>query len=111
MHGFVRDANGLGVNGMIVKSWNDSGNEYRAVTKYKSDVDKNGYWDRAIGPGPRAGRWYVVLLDGEGRQSSDIATVVFTAGCEPGRGNVQDAEVLLSQNGELRSFELLWWGP
>ncbi|MBX6770776.1 MAG: hypothetical protein IRY83_03570 [Chloroflexi bacterium] len=88
---YTRDANGNGVNGMTLKSWNDWGNEYIASTR--SYNGKDGYWDRVIGPGVRPGRWYVVLVDGAGHQASDVATVTFTASCEPGQGNVQEAEI------------------
>ena len=93
---YARNANGEGVNGMAIKSWNDYGNEYTAGTRNYNGQD--GYWDRVIGPGARAGRWYVALLDGAGQQSSDVATVDFTGSCEPGGGNVQEAEVEFRPN-------------
>ena len=88
---YTRDAAGNGVNGMTLKSWNDWGNEYVASTRNYNG--KDGYWDRVIGPGVRAGKWYVMLIDGSGRQSSDIATVDFTGSCAENQGNVQEAEV------------------
>lgn len=91
IYAYVRDANGNGVNGMTLKSWNDYGNVYIASTRNYNGHD--GYWDRVVGPGVRAGRWYVVLIDGAGNQSSDVATVNFTGSCDPNAGNVQEAEV------------------
>ncbi|MBI2953813.1 MAG: hypothetical protein HYY30_05830 [Chloroflexi bacterium] len=88
---YARDASGNGVNGMALKSWNDWGNEYVAGTRNYNGQD--GYWDRVISPGVQAGKWYVMLVDGSGNQSSDIATINFTGSCEPGQGNVQEAEV------------------
>lgn len=88
---FTRDANGNGVNGMAVRSWNDWGNEYAAGSRNYNGND--GYWDRVIAPGVRAGKWYVAIVDGSGQQSSDVVTVNFTGSCEPDRGNVQEAEV------------------
>jgi hypothetical protein len=89
---YTRDANGNGVNGMTLKSWNDWGNEYIASTRNYNGTD--GYWDRVIGPGVRAGKWYVMLVDGSGRQASDVAVVNFTGSCEANQGNVQEAEVV-----------------
>jgi hypothetical protein len=37
--------------------------------------------------------------------------IVRPAAPSPGETASEKIEVLLSQNGELRSFELLWWGP
>ena len=93
---YVLDANGNGQNGMTLKSWNDWGNEYVASTK--SYMDRDGHWDRVLGAGVRPGRWYVMLVDGSGRQSSPVVTVDFTSSCEPGQGNVQEAEITLRAN-------------
>lgn len=89
---YTRDASGNGVNGMTLKSWNDWGNVYIASTRDYNG--SSGYWDRVIGPGVRAGRWYVVLVDGAGNQASDVATISFTGSCEPNQGNVQEAEIV-----------------
>jgi len=91
MYAYTRDANGNGVNGMTLKSWNDYGNVYIASTRNYNGQD--GYWDRVIGPGVRAGKWYVELVDGAGNQASDIVTVNFTDSCAANAGNVQEAEV------------------
>jgi len=94
---YTRDANGNGVNGMTLKSWNDWGNEYVASSRNYNGQD--GYWDRVIwGGSPRAGQWYVALVDGAGQQSSDVAVVNFTDSCEPDKGNVQEAEVEFRAN-------------
>ncbi|HEX5418065.1 MAG TPA: hypothetical protein VFZ25_20605 [Chloroflexota bacterium] len=88
---FTRDANGNGVNGMTIKSWNDYGNVYIASTKNNNGQD--GYWDRVIGGGVREGTWYLELVDGNGNQASNVVTVHFTGSCVKGQGNVQEVEV------------------
>lgn|GEM_PF-4071370 len=88
---FTRDANGNGVNGMTLKSWNDYGNVYIASTRNNNGQD--GYWDRLIGPGVRPGTWYVELVDGSGNQASNVVTITFSASCAPNAGNVQEAEI------------------
>lgn len=89
---FTRDANGNGVNGMTLKSWNDYGNVYIASTKNNNGQD--GYWDRIVGSGPRAGTWYVELIDGNGNQASNVVTVNFTANCDPNQGAaIQEVEI------------------
>ncbi|HUX85805.1 MAG TPA: hypothetical protein VMW65_02285 [Chloroflexota bacterium] len=89
---FTRDANGNGVNGMTLKSWNDYGNVYIASTQNANGQD--GHWDRVIGGGPRAGTWYVELVDGSGNQASNVVTINFTANCDPNQGAaIQEVEV------------------
>lgn len=88
---FTRDANGNGVNGMTIKSWNDYGNVYIASTKNQNGSD--GYWDRVIGSGVREGTWYLELVDGNLNQASNVVTVHFTGSCVKGQGNVQEVEV------------------
>lgn len=87
---YTRDANGNGVNGMTIKSWNDWGNVYIASTRNNG---KDGYWDRIVGSGVRAGKWYLMVIDGAGHQASNIVTVNFTGSCAPNAGNVQQVEV------------------
>ena len=95
MRVLARDINGNAVNGMTLKSWNDYGNEYIASTGYHDGVD--GYWDRVFGSDAVEGKWYVMLIDGEGRQSSNVATVNFTGNCDPSQGAVQEVELILQQ--------------
>jgi hypothetical protein len=91
MLGYTWDANGNGVNGMAVKSWNDWGNVYVAGThNYQG---KDGYWDRIVHSGVQAGKWYVQVVDGSGNPASNVAVVNFTSSCDPSTGPVQQAEV------------------
>ncbi len=89
------DANGKGVNGLTIRSWNDDGNVHEEGTRNHNGAD--GYSDRVVSLGPRAGKWYVMLLDGEGRQSSDVATVTFTATCDAGQGAVNQVALELRE--------------
>lgn len=93
---FVRDSSGHGQNGMTIKSWNDWGNESIASTNQYQGND--GHWDRVIGSGVQAGSWQLMLIDGQGHQASDIATVNFTGSCDANAGNVQEAEVIIQAN-------------
>ena len=77
---------------MTLKSWNDYGNVYIASTKNNNGQD--GYWDRVIGSGPRAGTWYVELVDGNLNQASNVVTINFTGNCDPNQGPaIQEVEV------------------
>ena len=81
---YTRAKNGLGVSGLILKSWNEGGNVYIATSRYANGTD--GYWDRIISSGPSAGTWYVQLLDGNLNPASAIVTVNTTANCDPNQG-------------------------
>ena len=95
LRGYVRDAGGNGVNGMAIKSWNDWGNEHVAGSRNYQNSD--GYWDRLIGSGIRAGKWYVALVDGSGNIASDTVTINFTDSCAS--GGVQQIEIEFKQGG------------
>jgi hypothetical protein len=91
MLGYTWDANGNGVNGMAVKSWNDWGNVNIAGSR--NYQGKDGYWDRVIHTGVSAGKWYVQVVDGSGNPASNVAVVNFTGSCDPSTNPVQQAEV------------------
>lgn len=91
MRAYTRDANGNGVNGMTLKSWNDYGNVYIASTHNSNGQD--GYWDRIVGSGVRPGKWYVEVIDGNGNQASDVVTINFSNSCAPNAGNVNEASI------------------
>lgn len=96
MIAYTRNAGGQGVNGMTLKSWNDYGNVYIASTRNYNGQD--GYWDRVVGSGVRAGKWYVMIVDGAGNQASNIVTVNFSDSCVPGQGNWNEVEVDFQQS-------------
>ena len=91
MFAYTRVANGNGVNGMTLRSWNDYGNVYVAGTRNYNGHD--GYWDRVIGAGVRPGRWYVEIVDGAGNQASNVVTVNFSASCDPSTNPFNQVEV------------------
>jgi hypothetical protein len=87
---YTQDANGNNVYGMTLKSWNDWGNVYVAST---NNNGSNYSWTRVIHSGVSAGKWYVELVDGQGNQASDVATINMTGSCAAGAGNVQQAVI------------------
>ena len=89
---YTRDKNGLGVSGLILKSWNAGGNVYIATSRYANGTE--GYWDRIVSSGPSAGTWYVQLLDGNLNPASAVVTVNTTANCDPNQGPaIQEVEM------------------
>lgn len=91
MFGYARDAGGNGVNGLAIKSWNDYGNYYTAGTSNYNG--KDGYWDRVIGSGVRAGKWYVQVVDGAGNPASAVQVVNFSGSCDPSTNPANQVEV------------------
>ena len=75
MLGYTRDANGNGVNGMAVKTWNDYGNVNIAGSHNQGG--KDGYWDRIIGGGVRG---QIIRLDLSWTRTWSNGSVVVRAG-------------------------------
>ncbi|MBI4319957.1 MAG: hypothetical protein HY675_15820 [Chloroflexi bacterium] len=81
LRGDLRDIGGNPVNGELVKTWNDWGNEVLLVV----GMDRGaGSWERFIGEGVRGGVWHVQIVHPTtGAALSPISTVRFTDQCSP----------------------------
>lgn len=86
--GLVKTETGQPLNGVTVRVWWDGAGPQQAYSLPSgTDPTKpNGYWDVILAEGPKAGKWYVNVVDREtGRQLSEVVTVNTDFGpCQPG---------------------------
>ena len=103
--GYIKSATGVPINGIVVRVWWD-GAAANQVYSFPSGSYANlepGYWDVVLDSRPKAGKWYINVVDpATGQPLSDVVTAYTdTNGCQPNGGGHQIV---------LQDF-IRWQGP
>lgn len=88
IEGRVVDRDGTtGLNGVLVKLWAEGGFTFDLFPSGKWSDHPLGFYEFTIGGGyPRAGSWYIALVDAGGGLISDVITFQTTADCDSASG-------------------------